>query len=96
MAEEVKIKKIVIDVLKPREISIVDLSRALCEAYGTSNVSIVVKEVDAKTETVSIVITGSDIDFNDISEIIEKYGCAIRSVDEIEVYKASSPTRGAK
>jgi len=89
LSEEVRIKRIVIDVLKPREISIIDLSRALCEAYGADNVSIVVKEVDAKTETVSIVITGTDVDYEDIVETIDEYGCAIRSVDEIEVYKSS-------
>jgi len=85
---EVKVKRIVIDVLKPREISLVDLSKALCEVSGTDDVAIVVKEVDANTETISITIEGKNIDFEDITDTIEEYSCAIRSIDEIEVYKA--------
>ncbi|MCS7386613.1 MAG: DUF211 domain-containing protein [archaeon GB-1867-005] len=85
---DVKLKRIVIDVLKPREISLVDLSKALCEVSGTNDVAIVVKEVDANTETISITIEGKDIDFDDVIETIEEYSCAIRSIDEIEVYKA--------
>ena len=66
---DVKIKNLVIDVLKPREISIVDLSKALCETKGSSKVSIDVKEVDVNTETVSIRIEGTDIDYEAIVEL---------------------------
>lgn len=90
---EAKIRKLVIDSLKPREISLVDLSKALCEVYGANNVSIVVNEVDANTETVTITVEGDDVDFQDLIETISEYGCAIRSIDAIEVYKDKSKSK---
>ena len=84
---DVRIKSLVVDVLKPREISIVDLSKAICNTNGAENVSIDVKEVDANTETVSIRIHGYGIDYTSIVSTIDEYGCAIRSIDGIEVFK---------
>ncbi|MHC1600987.1 MAG: DUF211 domain-containing protein [Candidatus Nezhaarchaeales archaeon] len=84
----ISIKKLLIDALKPREIPITELSKAICSARGVDEVDIVVTEVDARTETVKITITGSDIDFDEISKIITENSAAIRSVDQVTVSKA--------
>ncbi len=87
MAQSVSLKKVVIDALKPHEIDILDLSKAICLHNGISNVSISVIEMDVKTETIKITITGDNIDLSEIKKIVEKYSTAIRSIDEISVAK---------
>ncbi len=84
----IAIKRLLIDALKPREIPITELSKAICAAKGVEEVDIVVTEVDARTETVKITITGSDIDFDEISKIMTENSAAIRSVDQVTVSKS--------
>ncbi len=86
----VHIKRMVIDSLKPRETTILDLSRALCGIQGTEEVDITVTEVDVKTETIKLTIRGSDIDYDGISNIMQENGATIRSVDEVNVSKAKA------
>lgn len=81
------IRKLLIDALKPREIPITELSRAICAAKGVREVDIIVTEVDAKTETVKITITGSNIDFDEVTKIMAENSAAIRSIDQVIVCK---------
>lgn len=76
-----------VDSLKPRESSILDLSRTLCEVNGVEEVDINVTEVDAKTETIKLTIRGINIDYDAIGKSFNDHGATIRSVDEISVVK---------
>lgn len=84
---EVGIKRVVIDGLKPREITIVSLSRALCSISGVEEVSIVVTEVDTKTETVKLTITGSNIDYEAVVKTMNENSTVVRSIDEVTAAK---------
>ena len=79
------IKRLVIDALKPREVSIMDLSKSICELDGVEEVSVIVTEVDVKTETVKIMISGNDIDFDKMMEAISDSGVSVRSIDEVSL-----------
>jgi len=81
----VYIKRLVIDALKPREVSIMDLSKSICELDGVEEVSVIVTEVDVKTETVKIMISGNDIDFDKMMEAISESGVSVRSIDEVSL-----------
>jgi len=81
----VYIKRLVIDALKPREVSIMDLSKSICELDGVEEVSVIVTEVDVKTETVKIMISGNDIDFDKMMEAISDSGVSVRSIDEVSL-----------
>jgi hypothetical protein len=83
----VYIKRLVIDSLKPRETTILDLSKALCGVDGVNEVDIMVTEVDVKTETIKLTARGTDIDYDGISNIMQENGATIRSVDEVYVSK---------
>ena len=87
----VSIKRLVLDSLKPRETSVIDLSRALCGVNGVKEVDITVTEVDAKTETIRLTIRGSNIDYEVLSKVMNEFGVAIRSIDEINVSKTKVP-----
>lgn len=78
-------KKLILDSLKPREPSIRALSTAVCEVDGVAEVNITVIEVDANTETIKIVIQGSDVDYDKVCDTISNHGAVVRSVDEILV-----------
>lgn len=87
MAEAV-VTRVVIDVMKPRELSLSDLASALCLVNGVDQVHIVVSEVDVKTETMKITVTGKSVDCGRLYKTVEDYGCALRSTDEIVVVKS--------
>jgi hypothetical protein len=86
----VYIKRIVIDSLKPRETTILDLSKALCEVKGVDEVDITVTEVDVKTETIKLTVRGSDIAYEELTKIMSEHGATIRSLDEINVSRAKA------
>ena len=83
----VSIKRVLLDALKPRELSIVDLAKALGSVGEKSEVEIIVSEVDAKTETLKVTIQGSNIDYAVVSRIMDQYGVSLRGIDEIKVAK---------
>ncbi len=84
----VHIKRMVIDSLKPRETTILDLSKALCEVKGVDEVDITVTEVDVKTETIKLTVRGSDIAHEELTKVMSEHGATIRSLDEISVSRA--------
>lgn len=85
----VNINRMVIDSLKPRETTILDLSTALCNIEGVDEVDITVTEVDVKTETIKITLRGSNINYEKVTYIMQHDGATIRSVDEVNVSKLS-------
>jgi|GEM_PF-463650 len=87
-AMTVHIKRMVIDSLKPRETTILDLSKALCEVKGVDEVDITVTEVDVKTETIKLTVRGSDIAHEELTKVMSEHGATIRSLDEINVSRA--------
>jgi len=81
----VAIKRVLLDALKPRELSIIELSKAVGSAHGIEEVDIIVSEVDSRTETIRVTVRGPQIDYNAVSKVMERYGVSIRGVDEISV-----------
>lgn len=87
----IDIKKLVLDALKPREISIAELSKAICKIEGVDNVSINVVETDIKTETIRMTIQGNSILYEEVSKVLAENSTALKSVDEIAVSKKITP-----
>jgi len=88
-----QIRRLLIDALKPREASIIDLSQTICSVEGVEQCDIVVTEVDVRTETVRLTIQGPNISFDQVTKVLEGNGVAIRGVDEISVTKAKAPPK---
>jgi hypothetical protein len=78
-----KIRRLVLDTLKPHEPNIIDLANVLSEIDGVSAVNISIYEMDRKVENAKITIEGEEISFNEVSRMIEEMGGTIHSIDEV-------------
>ena len=83
----VAIKRLLLDVLKPRELSIIELSTAVGSVGGVDGVDMIVSEVDSRTETIKVTVKGPQINYDAVSKVMEKHGVSVRGVDEITVAK---------
>lgn len=77
-----KIRRIVLDVLKPHDPSIIDVSQKLAGLPGVDGVNIMIYEMDRKVENAKITVEGSDLAYEDIVGIIEDGGGTVHSIDE--------------
>lgn len=82
------IRRVLIEALKPRESSLVELSKAVCSVNGVEECEFVVTDVDAKTETIKLTVKGNDIEYDGMSKVLQEQGISIKGVDEISVSKA--------
>lgn len=78
-----KIRRLVLDTLKPHEPNIIDLANVLSELTGVSAVNISIYELDRKVENAKITIEGEDIAFEEVAHSIEDMGGTIHSIDEV-------------
>ena len=77
-----KIRRIVLDVLKPHDPSIIEVSQRLAGLPGVDGVNISIYEMDRKVENAKITVEGSDLAYEDIVDIIEDGGGTVHSIDE--------------
>jgi len=83
MGKRVRIKRLVLDVLKPLEPSVIEFAKQLASLKGVDGVNFVVYEVDRNTETVKVTIEGKNLNFKKIKEVIESLNGAVHSIDEV-------------
>ena len=81
------LKRLVLDVLKPHNPSIIDVAQQLSILDGISGLNVSIKEVDQETETVKITIKGNSIDYELVEETIREVGAVIHSVDNVSAGK---------
>jgi hypothetical protein len=78
-----RIRRLVLDTLKPHEPSIIEMADQLSELEGVSAVNISIYEMDRKVENAKITIEGEDIAHLRVVEVIEDLGGAVHSIDEV-------------
>jgi len=89
----VNIRRLLVEALKPRETSILELSEALCSVEGVEEVDAVVTDVDVKTETMKLTIKGPNISYSDLMKVMEDHSIAIKGVDEVSIVKVKPPPK---
>jgi hypothetical protein len=77
------IRRIVLDVLKPHNPRLTELSLMLARDARVNGVNISLKEVDQNTESISITLEGDDLSYDSIKEILEQAGAVIHSIDQV-------------
>jgi len=78
-----KLRRLVLDVLKPYEPTIVGLAQMLSDLEGVEAVNISIYEIDRRVENAKITIQGNDISFQVVEKVIQENGGAIHSIDEV-------------
>jgi hypothetical protein len=78
-----KIRRLVLDTLKPYEPSIVEMAQQISQLDGITAVNISIYEMDRRVENAKITIEGDQIPYSVVTGLIEEMGGAIHSVDEV-------------
>ncbi len=78
-----KVRRLVLDVLKPHDPSIVILAQQLSELPGVEAVNISIYEIDRKVENAKITLEGTDIEYDQVREVITDGAGTIHSIDEV-------------
>lgn len=80
-----KLRRIVLDVLKPHQPEVLDFAAALADSLDGCGVRLTVEERDEKTESVTVEVTGEEVKFEAVIAKINEMGGSIHSVDDVEV-----------
>lgn len=78
-----KIRRVVLDTLKPMEPTIIEMAKNLSVVDGVSSVNISIVEIDRKVENAKITIEGENINYEKVCAVIKDMGCSIHSIDEV-------------
>jgi hypothetical protein len=81
------IRRLVLDVLKPHNPTVVELSEALSHLDGVEGVNVIIYEIDQKVENAKVIVVGQSIIFADIRQKLEELGAAVHSIDEVAAGK---------
>ena len=81
------LRRLVIDVLKPLEPSIVQLVQMLADFEGVDGVNISIYEIDRRVENAKCTVEGHNVPYQEIIDLIEENGAAIHSIDEVAAGK---------
>jgi hypothetical protein len=78
-----KILRLVLDVLKPHNPSIIQVAGELSDLPGVEAANISIYEVDQRVENAKITVEGTNINYDEILKIIGENGGAVHSIDEV-------------
>ena len=77
-----KVRRLVLDVLKPLEPTIIELAQQLSELSGVEAVNISIYEIDRMVENAKITIEGNDLSYENVDQVIQENGGTVHSIDE--------------
>ena len=78
-----KIRRLVLDVLKPHEPTIIELAGQLSALAGVEAVNISIYEIDRRVENAKITIEGGALVYEEIEGLILENGGTVHSIDEV-------------
>lgn len=77
------LRQMVIDVLKPHDPSILEVTRLLVKINGISGINTVLYDVDKDVERVKLTVEGEDVPAEKVLDSIEEMGCTVHGVDGV-------------
>ena len=78
-----KIRRLVLDTLKPHQPDIITLASQLSDLDGVSAVNVSIYEIDHKVENAKVTLEGASISIDLVRETIMELGGTIHSIDEV-------------
>ena len=89
----IKVKKLILDILKPHQPNALEFASALAEQAGEIQITLNVVEVDEKTESVIVEIEGENINYESLTDHIKELGASVHSIDEVQVVSSHKPEK---
>ena len=77
-----KIRRLVLDVLKPHSPTLPEFATKLSSIPGVEGVNVTLIEIDKDTESLKVTIEGQ-LDYGTVRSAIEEWGGVVHSVDEV-------------
>jgi hypothetical protein len=90
-----KLKRLVLDVLKPHSPSLPEFASNLISISGVKGANVTLIEIDKDTETLRVTLEGK-LDYPSIRSAIEDWGGVIHSVDEVSAGTITLPVRSRR
>ena len=91
----VRIKKLVLDVLKPHHPNALEFTTAMAEMGGKISFKLYVDEIDEKTESVILTVEADHINYEAVEKRIQELGASVHSIDEVEVVSTAAAGKGS-
>jgi len=79
------VTRVVLDVLKPHQPDALIFAGELADLGTNYKISLVVQEMDDKTQSILLCIKGDRIDFDEIRRHVTALGGSVHSIDEVDV-----------
>lgn len=83
-----KIRRMVLDIMKPHEPSVIKYSSDLANLNCVEGVNSSMVEIDHEVENIKVTLEGDDIDYDKVEGIIDQLGGSVHSVDKVLCGKA--------
>lgn len=77
------IRRLVLDVLKPHEPGMVELTNGMHEKLDIEGVTATLIEMDEEVRTVRVVIEGENLNLDRVASVITDLGASIHSIDQV-------------
>lgn len=77
------IRRLVIDVLKPHEPTMLSVAQKVAETDGVEGVNALLLEMDEEVRNIKFTIEGGDIEYDAVTAVIEDTGARVHSVDQV-------------
>ncbi len=78
-----KIKRLVLDVLKPHQPSMIEFAQRVEDAEGVVGVNATLVEIDEEVQNIKLTVEGEDVNHQDVEHRVQDLGGSIHSYDEI-------------
>lgn len=77
------LRRIVLDVLKPHEPSLLLFTQQITEAEGVEAATASLIELDKEVQNVKITAEGQDLNYDSIEEAVNDSGGTVHSIDQV-------------
>ena len=77
------IRQLVLDVLKPHEPTMLSIAQAIADTDGVDGVNAILIEMDEEVRNIKFTVEGDDIDYDEVTAVIEDTGATVHSVDQV-------------
>ncbi len=78
-----KIKEITLEILKPSDLQLIELMKALEKVNGIDKLEFTLTDFERSTETLKVSVYGNSLDFDKVSEVVSHSGGVIQTVQHV-------------